>query len=154
MIKLQRILVAVDFSEHADLAARYAAEFGRAFDAEVLLCHVVEEPALIAQLPPGGEGYFPPNVSELQIERAEKLLSERLAQHGIVKGRILTAVGKPFVEIVRLARGENVDLIIVGTHGRGAIAHMLLGSVAEKIVRKAPCPVLVVREGEHDFLMP
>ncbi len=62
--------------------------------------------------------------------------------------------GSPFFEIVRAAKREDADLVIVGTHGRGAIAHVLLGSVAEKVVRKAPCPVLTVREGVHDFVMP
>ncbi len=62
--------------------------------------------------------------------------------------------GTPFVEIVRYAKDNNVDVIVMGTHGRGAIVHMLLGSVAEKVVRKAPCPVLVVRDQEHDFVMP
>ena len=59
-----------------------------------------------------------------------------------------------FVEIIKAARSEDADLIVIGTHGRGAVAHMLLGSVAEKVVRKAPCPVLTVREGEHDFVLP
>ena len=59
-----------------------------------------------------------------------------------------------FVEIIRYARENNIDLLVLGTHGRGAIAHMLMGSVAEKIVRKAPCPVLTVRHPEHEFVMP
>ena len=59
-----------------------------------------------------------------------------------------------FVEIVRYARDKNIDLLVMGTHGRGPIAHMLLGSVAEKVVRKAPCPVLTVRHPEHEFVMP
>jgi nucleotide-binding universal stress UspA family protein len=62
--------------------------------------------------------------------------------------------GTPFVEIVRYARREVIDLIVMGTHGRGAIAHMLLGSVAERVIRKAPCPVLTVRPEEHEFVMP
>ena len=59
-----------------------------------------------------------------------------------------------FVEIVRYARENEIDLLVLGTHGRGAIAHMLIGSVAEKVVRKAPCPVLTVRHPEHEFIMP
>jgi nucleotide-binding universal stress UspA family protein len=62
--------------------------------------------------------------------------------------------GSPFVEVVRYAREEGIDLIVLGTHGRGAIAHMLLGSVAERVVRKAHCPVMTVRQPEHAFVMP
>jgi len=68
--------------------------------------------------------------------------------------QVIVGVGTPFVEIVKIAREEEVDLLIIGTHGRGAIAHMLLGSVAERIVRKSPCPVLTVRSGEHEFVKP
>jgi nucleotide-binding universal stress UspA family protein len=62
--------------------------------------------------------------------------------------------GNPFLEIIRYAKTHGVDLIVMGTHGRGPIAHMLLGSVAEKVVRKSPCPVLTVREAQHEFVMP
>jgi nucleotide-binding universal stress UspA family protein len=70
--------------------------------------------------------------------------------------RLVTALrtGSAFVEIVRYAREEEIDLLVMGTHGRGAIAHMLLGSVAERVVRKAPCPVLTVRQRPHEFVMP
>jgi nucleotide-binding universal stress UspA family protein len=63
-------------------------------------------------------------------------------------------VGSPFVEVIRYARDHDVDLIVMGTHGRGAIAHMLLGSVAERVVRKAPCAVLTVRGKGHTFEAP
>ncbi len=62
--------------------------------------------------------------------------------------------GPPFLEIVRYAQEANIDLIVLGTHGRGGLAHMLLGSVAEKVVREAPCPVLTVRHPEHEFVAP
>ena len=154
MIAIQKILVADDFSEHSGVALQYAVEFAKAFQAEVLLCHVVEGASILSQIPPGGEAYFPPNLVEIQEEAARKELEQRLAGSGIAKGSIHVPAGKAFVEIVRLARTEAVDLIIVGTHGRGAIGHMLMGSVAEKVVRKAPCPVLAVRKGEHEFVMP
>ena len=62
--------------------------------------------------------------------------------------------GVPFLEMIRYAKAKEMDMIVMGTHGRGAIAHMLLGSTAEKVVRKAPCPVLTVRDEEHEFVMP
>ena len=154
MINLKRILVATDFSEHSNVAVKYATALAQAFDSEVILCHVVESPDLISQIPPTGEGYFPPNFQEQQRKAAEEECAKIIADSGIKNGRSLIVEGSAFFEVIRAAKAEDVDLIIVGTHGRGAIAHVLLGSVAEKIVRKAPCPVLTVREGEHEFVMP
>jgi nucleotide-binding universal stress UspA family protein len=68
--------------------------------------------------------------------------------------RLVSLTGAPFLEIVRYARREDIDLIVMGTHGRGAIAHLLVGSVAENVVRKAPCPVLTVPVAGHDFVKP
>lgn len=154
MIRIKKILVATDFSDHSAIALKYGQEFAKAFSAEVLLCTVVEESGMLSQIPPGGEGYFPPNMDETRRENAEKHCAELLAETSIENHSVHVVIGKPFLEIVRLAKTEDVDLIIVGTHGRGAIAHVLLGSVAEKVVRKAPCPVLTVREGEHEFVLP
>jgi len=154
MINLKKILVATDFSEHSKVAAKYAAAFAGAFDAEIIFCHVVEAPDLISQIPPTGEGYFPPNFQEQQKEAAEQECQKLIQELGLKNARPLIVEGSAFYEIVQAAKKEDVDLVIVGTHGRGVIAHVLLGSVAEKVVRKAPCPVLAVREGEHDFVMP
>ena len=151
---LNEILVGTDFSEHSTEALRYGCEFCRAFDAELILCHIVERPDLLSQLPPGGEGYFPPNLADIHEQQARTECERLLAEAGVARSRAVIDHGKAFLEIVRLARDENVDLVIVGTHGRGAVAHMLLGSVAEKVVRKAPCAVLTVRHGEHEFVMP
>ena len=142
MIRIQKIVVGIDFSDHSNIALKYATEFGRSFDAEVLLCHVIESPDLLSQLPPGGEFYFPPNLAQAQQESAQAQCEKLLKEAGIARGRVLTPAGSPFVELVRVAREEDADLIIVGTHGRGAVAHLLLGSVAERGVRKAPCPGL------------
>jgi len=64
------------------------------------------------------------------------------------------SVGRPFAEIIAYAREHEIDMIVMGTHGRGAIAHMLLGSTTEKVVRKAPCAVLTVRAADQEFEMP
>lgn len=154
MITLKKILVATDFSPHSDVALKYAAEFSQAFEAEVILASIVEEPTLMAELPPMGEAYFPPNLAEMQQKSAEQACEKKIDEFDLKNARTIVTLGAPFVEIVRIAREEEVDMIIIGTHGRGAIAHMLLGSVAEKIVRKAPCPVLTVRSGEHEFIQP
>ena len=155
MIELKKILVATDFSEHSRTALQYGAALAEAFGAEVVLCHVVAKADILSQLPPGGDGYyFPPNFAEVQEQQAREESQRWMADAGVSNGRVITRNGSPFVEIVRLAREEDADPIVVGTHGRGAVAHMLLGSVAEKVVRKAPCPVLTVREREHQFVMP
>ena len=67
---------------------------------------------------------------------------------------LVTEIGPPFLTIINYAKREPIDLIVMGTHGRGAIAHLLIGSVAENVVRKAPCPVLTVRHPEHEFITP
>lgn len=154
MIRIQKILVGLDFSEHSEIALKYAAEFARAFNAEVIACYVVEPNDMLSQVPPGGEFYFPPNLGQMQQEAAEKECNRLLGESGIARSRVITPSGTPFLELVRAAKEEDVDLIVLGTHGRGAVAHLLMGSVAERVVRKAPCPVLTVRQGEHEFVMP
>ena len=154
MIELGKVLVATDFSEHSRTALKYGAALAEAFGAETILCHVVAKADILSQLPPGGEGYFPPNFAELQEQQAREECQSWLADAGISHSRVVIRSGAPFVEIVRLAREEGSDLVVVGTHGRGAVAHMLLGSVAERVVRKAPCAVLTVREQVHQFVMP
>jgi len=154
MIDLKRILTATDFSLASRVALRYAAAFAKAFSAEVILCHVLEKPDFISSLPPVAEGYFPPNLAEIQEKHARVQCEQVLSETGLSQARVLLLHGSPAGDITRAAADENVDLIIVGTHGRGAIAHLLLGSVAEKVVRSAPCPVLTVRSGEHEFVTP
>jgi nucleotide-binding universal stress UspA family protein len=154
MIELKRILTATDFSPASQVALKYAVAFSQAFQAEVILTHVLENPDLLAGLPPVAEGYIPPNLAELQEQHARVQCEQVLAQAGLSKARLLLLHGNPAKEIAQAAAREQADLIIVGTHGRGAIAHLLLGSVAEKVVRLAPCPVLTVRPGEHEFVTP
>jgi nucleotide-binding universal stress UspA family protein len=85
-------------------------------------------------------------------QRLDTLLPD--AERKALRAETALLAGNPFLEIIRYAKAHNVDLIVMGTHGRGPIAHMLLGSVAEKVVRKSPCPVLTVREAQHEFVMP
>lgn len=154
MIVLRRILTATDFSQASEVALRYAVALAKAFSAETFFCHVLEKPDLLAGLPPVAEGYFPPNLAEIREKHARAQCETLLAAAGLSHAKILLPHGSPAAEITRAAAEHNVDLIIVGTHGRGAIAHLLLGSVAEKVVRSAPCPVLTVRPGEHEFVTP
>lgn len=154
MIALKRILVPTDFSEASEAALKYGRALAEAFDASLYVLHVMEDPFVFA---PTSEGYVPPpqfyeEMESATRDRLNKLLTD--AERAKLRAQLVTKKGSPFVEIVRYAKDNDIDLIVMGTHGRGAIAHMLMGSVAEKVVRKAPCPVLTVRHPEHEFVMP
>lgn len=154
-IRIDLVLCPVDFSRNSEHALRYALAFASSYDAELLLLHVVEIPVHAF---PGVPGIpeVPPHVTVNIEERAAAelaALEERIrAEHANTRSELVT--GTPFLEIITVAREANVDLIVMGTHGRSGLAHMLIGSVAEKVVRKAPCPVLTVKHPEHEFIMP
>ncbi len=150
MITLKNILVPTDFSEHSEKAVRYGAELAAKFGAELHLVHAIEATPIMY-----GEGaYFPPETeAELEAAATKQLDALEVEAEGVTVVRKVVP-GHPFVEIIRYAKETDAGLIVIGTHGRGAIAHMLLGSVAEKVVRKAPCPVLTVRDEEHEFVLP
>jgi nucleotide-binding universal stress UspA family protein len=149
VINLKRILVPTDFSEGACHALRYGISFAREYKAEVLLLHVVESVAA-----PYASDLFPVPMAEVFQEIsaiAKKELAALVAEvrsHGI-EAREHVVQGKPSTEIVRIAREDAVDMIIMGTHGRGVLDHALFGSTTERVVRKAPCPVLTCRLPEH-----
>ena len=153
MITLKQILVPTDFSETSEVAAKYARALAQAFGADLHLMHVLENP--YASYDPLS---FTPPINffeELEAQtrdRLMRLLADWEPLHPHVD--VVTTRGSTFIEIIHYAKEHNIDLIVLGTHGRGPIAHMLMGSVAEKIVRKAPCPVLTVRHPQHEFVMP
>ena len=152
MINLKKILVPTDFSEHSEKAVLYGTELAKQFGGELHLLHTFEEAPIMY-----GEGgaYFTPEMTHDMKTAAQKHLDEvKVEVPDEVHVVRTVAYGHSFVEIVKYAKEHAIDLVVVGTHGRGAIAHMLLGSVAEQVVRQAPCPVLVVRDQEHDFVMP
>lgn len=149
------ILVATDFSEAGDAALTYAKSLASAFGASIHVLHVLEDLAAHAWTT---EVYVAalPGVHEEMEKQARERLDATLtpAERETFKATLTLRTGSAFVEIVRHARDIKADLLVMGTHGRGAIAHMLLGSVAERVVRKAPCPVLTVRMPEHEFVHP
>jgi nucleotide-binding universal stress UspA family protein len=155
MIDLRRILVPTDFSQWSGSALTYAVAFAEKFGAEVLLLHVVQDLAVFVP-----EAALPAAPLVPPVEQFLRAAREALdrAAGGPVAGGVAVhpevAEGVPAEEIVRLARERDVDLIVMGTHGRTGLAHVLLGSVAEKVVRRAPCPVLTVRHPEHEFVHP
>lgn len=151
-IDLNRILVPIDFSDHSRKALRYAIPFAEQFDASIDLIYVVEPTVYPADFSFGQVG-FPAIEDELRKRGGEEL--DELIQSEIGKrlnAKRVVRTGKAFYEILVYAKEEKMDLIIIATHGHTGIEHVLFGSTAEKVVRKAPCPVLVVRSGERGFV--
>lgn len=148
---IKKVLVPIDFSDYSKSALRYAVNFAKSFNAEILLIYVVE-PII-----------YPPDFSMGQIamptintdwdnrakEELDKLAKNEITNNGNVKTIIKT--GKPFAEIIETAKEEDIDLIIISTHGHSGVEYILFGSTAEKVVRKAPCPVLTLREPIKGF---
>lgn len=153
MIEIEHILFPTDFSDYAANAVLYAIDFAKKFGSKVTVIHVLSPPTY-AVTPE-----FNVDLTKIQkqVEAASRgrvdELTERLSKEGI-EVESLIEIGSPFAEIVKCARAKDVDLIVLSTHGHGAVKHMLLGSTAEKIVRKAPCPVLTIRHPEHEFVHP
>ena len=151
-LEIKKVLVPIDFSDYSKSSLRYAVNFAKQFGAEIYLIYVLE-PVI-----------YPPDFSMGQIaipsinaewdERAREEL-ENLAKTEIPEGvnvKTILKNGKPFLEIIDTASEENIDLIIIATHGHSGVEHILFGSTAEKVVRKAPCPVLTLREPVKGFM--
>jgi nucleotide-binding universal stress UspA family protein len=153
-MQIRKILVPLDFSALSKEALLWAIDLARRYDASLTLLHVYQ-PISFA-LP---EGYVLPTPSvlaDLEVSLGKSLDDARRDVEEKSGMRVDTKLlqGAPFAEIVRLAREGSYDLIVLSTHGRTGIRHALLGSVAEKVVRKAQCPVLTVRPSGHEFERP
>jgi nucleotide-binding universal stress UspA family protein len=149
VFKLKRILVPVDFSERSRRAVQYALPLGEQFGAEVTLLHVVQ-----ACLPVPEMSAMDATLLQRQMREAGAQQLEALRKGVDTKAelRTLLKVGDPYLETIHAAKELGTDLIILSTHGRTGLAHVLLGSTAERVVRHAGCPVLVVREQEREFV--
>ena len=146
MTRWSRILCPVDFSETARAAMETAIELAAKFGAEVALVHAYPIPGYTF---PDGSVVASPKMMQDLADQAERHLEEWRAQAETLVGapRVSAqkAIGEPAAEIVSFARSSGVDLVVVGTHGRTGLEHALMGSVAERVVRRAHCPVLTVR---------
>jgi nucleotide-binding universal stress UspA family protein len=155
MIALERILVATDFSAAADAALTYGRALARNFGATLHVLHVAGTVPVAVY---GAEAYTV-SVPELQREiedGARHELTDLLVDNDarpLPTKPVVIVSDAPALAIVEYAKREKIDLIVTGTHGRGAVAHLLMGSVAERVVRTAPCPVLTVRHPEHEFVV-
>jgi universal stress protein A len=150
---IRRILAPTDFSEYSKQAVTYAHELAQTFGARLLLLRVVEPPVYPAEV------FLPSTVGTTLIDDLErqarldlaKLLPK--AEHPRVDVMCLVAVGSPYYKILEVAGAEKVDLIVMATHGRTGLGHLVMGSVAERVVRMAPCPIMTISPmamtGEH-----
>ena len=152
-LAIKRVLVPTDFSPYSLKALRYARAFAQQTGARLTLLHVIDPGIFVYP----DDAYHVPNIpSQQEIfavadQRLKRLVADELpgeTADGVVR------FGNPAVEIVRYAHDEDFDLIAIATHGRTGLAHLFMGSVTEKVVRKAPCPVLVVKDPEHEFVRP
>ena len=150
ILGIGHILVPVDFSAPAEKALRYAVSFARQFDAKITLLHVRPisyYPAEMGDIPtviPADEPATEKIQARLDADASRLVPAE-------MRDRTLLRTGSAYDEICNAARELEADLIIIATHGRTGLKHILIGSTAERVVRHAPCPVLVVREHEHEF---
>jgi len=154
MITLKKILVATDFSDASAAALLYGRNFARAHNATLHIVHVVSD--LSGQpVPPGVVVNLDEVQRELEIEARQRL--DALQNHNRTAPPERTDVmtsSSPARAILAYARDCDIDLIVIGTHGRTGLAHFFMGSVAQQVVRSAPCPVLTVRHPEREFARP
>jgi universal stress protein A len=144
--EIKRILVPTDFSETSDTALTHAGTLADSLEASLHLVHVFDDPygnALVAELSPS----VYESMRTTELTQARRRLLRRLppADRKQFQGSTAIVTGTPAEAIVDYAADRGMDLIVMGTHGRGGFAHLLLGSVAEQVVRTATCPVLTVR---------
>jgi universal stress protein A len=149
-LNLKKILVPSDFSPASSKAFKYALRFAKQFGADLTLLHVLE-PA-----PPSLMGITPsPGFFESELVNAEKNFRAWIASAravGVIKAQSTVRTGLAAHEILEAAKELDVDLIVIATHGFSGWKHFCIGSTAERVARSAPCPVLVVREKEHEFI--
>jgi nucleotide-binding universal stress UspA family protein len=162
-MKLTRILAPTDLSKYSGFALEWAAYLAQCMKAELILLHVLteEEGKIVEEVI--GEGavvQIPKGIRQNVVEDRQKKLKD---QYEMVVPRDIKAslkveqmirIGVPFLEIVKVAKEKDVDLIVMGTHGRTGLAHVLIGSVAEKVVHHAHCGVLTIKHPQYKFVAP
>jgi nucleotide-binding universal stress UspA family protein len=154
MIAINNILVATDFGEAADSAIRYGRQLAGRFGATLHVLNVVDD--LATAFTTETYSAVVPEIQEEAETAARRRLHELLVDSDGCGPRTTPAImtGSAAPAIIDYAREHGIDLIVMGTHGRGGLAHFVMGSVAERVVRLAPCPVLTVRHPEHEFVRP
>ena len=149
---VKRILFPTDFSEHSKVAERTACDYAAHFGAELHVLHVLNDLRLIMP-DAAAELLIPPKALEDLIvsaeEEIEKIPSSPATYSKVVR---VVRIGSTYASIVQYAKDNAIDLIVIGTHGRTGLPHVLLGSIAERVVQHAPCPVLTVRSNQFSTI--
>ncbi len=152
MINLKKILCPIDHSDGSKEALKYAVSFAMKNEAKLYLLHIIDIRSfdesidtMAAQIPNDE------TIKQLKTKLLECIPEEIRSDMQL---EALVVQGIPFAEIISIAKTNKVDMIVMGTHGRTGLAHIMIGSVSEKVVRKAHCPVLTVRQSGHKFVMP
>jgi len=162
-MKLTKILAPTDFSNFSGFALEWAAHFAQCTKADLVFLHVIpeEEGRIIEEIT--GEGAIiriPKGIREDVVKDRQKKLTDQYNMvvsreiKNVLRVEEITRIGVPFLEIIKVAKEKEVDLIVMGTHGRTGLAHVLIGSVAEKVVHHAHCPVLTVKHPQYKFIAP
>ena len=149
-MNVKKVLFPTDFSEGSDNALPYAADMAKHYGAKLYLLHVIQD---IAE----ATGWYVPHVSLGELYRdIEKNAAKEMDRYGLEEFRgikdieRIVVTGTPYEEILKFARENKADIIVIGTHGRKGLDRVIFGSTAEKVVRDAPCPVLSVRLPDHE----
>jgi nucleotide-binding universal stress UspA family protein len=148
--RLKKLLVPIDFSDASLKAIEYAVPFARHSGGTVHLIHVIERPIFLSDLPDINVANLDANLVKDATAQLLSMANEEIEE--LIPVQPVVRIGQPFVEILAAAKALNIDLIIMATRGNTGLKHVILGSTAERVVRHAGCPVLVVREREHDFI--
>lgn len=143
MLPVHTIVHATDFSPNSKYVFRMACAVARDYGARVIVLHVMTPPIAVY-----GEGMLPIQPENIQAEMVERLRA-LVAEHPEIQTETRLVEGDAATEILRAAKESKCDLIAIGTHGRTGLHRLLMGSVAEQVVRKAPCPVLTIKVPEH-----
>ena len=153
MLNISHILHPTDFSDSSNPALKFTCSLATQYGAELHLLHVISDTGIVS---PPIAGYIPPDYHK----QLQQFATEELSAYPVCivnhNGSVVRNVteGAPFVEIIRYAKENDINLIVMGTHGYTGVKHLIVGSVAENVVRKAPCPVLTVHPENYVFEMP
>ena len=160
-MKLRRILAPTDFSRFSGFALEWAANLAEALQSELIILHVIpeEEGKIIEEVI--GEGAavrIPMGIRQNVVEERRKKFQQQFdivlppQMKKSLRVEEILRIGVPFLEIIKIAKEKDVDLVVMGTHGRTGLAHVLIGSVAEKVVHYAHCPVLTIKHPQYKFI--